>query len=303
MGNDVDWYQEVLKANINVHSMYTELRYAILEAGTVIMKYRGKVNNKGKAQKGDSTSAGSAFTDIDEIAQEIILARLYKVNPYAMVNAEEDTPLRKLFRGNDSDITLHLDPIDGTLSYVEGRDMFASGAAISMGDKFTHTLIYAPARGKLYSAYPGCCNVEAVDRDYSTSNFSIRTIFAKKVFSEKGVKVLKDLGFEVISDNYGAHVSSIDAILGNIAGVIHGFTNPHDMLVAAAFARSYNKIPYGIDGNEVTGKDLVMHMENGLPVYERIPVVGYFSDEAEERILPLMLDSALWDKKFSEKRT
>lgn len=285
----------------NVNFMYSVLKYAVVDAGAVIMRYRGKVQNKGKAQNGDSTPAGSAFTDIDEIAQEIILARVYKANPYAMVNAEEETPLRKLFKGNKSNIVLHLDPLDGTLSYFEGRDTFASGAAISIDDIFTHTVVYAPARGKLYTASVDGCNVDSIGLDYSTSNFSRKTLFAKKIFSEKGVKAVESLGFEVIPDNYGAHVLSLDAILNNIAGLIHGFTNPHDMLVAAAFARSKNKIPYGIDGKEVTGKGLAMRIEDGLPVYGRIPAVAYFSDEAKEKILPLMLDRALWDKKFLEK--
>lgn len=285
----------------SVNNLYITLQCAVMDTGKIIMNYRGKVKNKGKEYHSDATAAGMAFTDIDEIAQEIILAKLYNRNPKVMVNAEEDTPLRRLFKGNQNDITVHIDPIDGTLSYVDGKDTFSSGCAISIKGQFTHTIIHAPARGLLYHASPENHEILRIGKDYSASQFSKKTLFAKKIFSDKGIKALGKLGYEVIPDNYGAHVSSIDAILDDIAGVIHGFTNPHDMLVAAAFARAMNKIPHGTDGNEVTGKDLVMRIEDGLPVYERIPVVAYFSNEDKDKILPLMCDRLLWDKRFLEK--
>lgn len=281
--------------------LYCALQSSVMDAGKVMMSFRGKVQNKSKNQAGDLTEAGMAFTEVDEIAQEIILAKLYDVNPKFMVNAEEDTPLRKLFKGNQHDITVHIDPIDGTLSYLNGKDTFSSGCAISISGQFTHTIIHAPARGLLYTASPEGYEICKVSANSSISQFSKKTLFAKKIFSENGIKALEGLGYEVIPDNYGAHVSSIDAILDDIAGLIHGFTNPHDMLVAAAFARAKNKVPYGIDGKEVLGKDLVMRIEDGLPVYERIPVVAYFSNEDKDKILPLMLDKSLWSQKFLEK--
>lgn len=278
---------------------YHALKSGTIDAGMVMMKYRGKVENKGKP--GDHTEAGAALTVIDEIAQELILSKLYRANRRVMVNAEENTPLRKLFENNSGNVTVHLDPLDGTLSYLKNRGMFASGAAISVDGIFTHTVVYAPARGRLYSASPKEQGVVQISDYVAKDKFTEKTLFAKKIFSEKGIKLLEDLGYEVIQDNYGAHVTSLDAVLDDIAGVIHGFTNPHDMLIASAFARHYNKVPHGIEGKEITGKDLVMHMENGLPVYERIPVIGYFSNESKDKILPLMLDRALWDEKFIEK--
>ncbi len=286
---------------IIIQQIYKGLKSAAIDAGNVMMKYRGKVENRGKTRYEDSTAAGLAFTDIDVISQEIMLSRLYSIGANVMVNAEENTPLRKLFEGNISDVAVHIDPIDGTLSYLEGRGTFACGCAISIDGIFTHTIIYAPARGTLYSASPYSRGIALVSPDVSWDRFSKKTLFAKKVFSEKGLEALRSLGYDVIPDNYGAHVSSIDAILDDIAGVIHGFTNPHDMLVASAFARIFGKVPYGIDGMDVTSKDLVMRIENGLPIYERIPIVGYFSRKDKDKILPLMLDEALWDSKFLEK--
>src|SRR3989344_994180 len=100
-----------------------------LTAGNIIMKYRGKVVGKEKPKGlvgGDQAKGGLYVTDIDMEVQELFLERLFSLNKGVRINCEEETEKKEWFKGN-SGITVHQDPLDGTTSYLEGKEEFATG--------------------------------------------------------------------------------------------------------------------------------------------------------------------------------
>ncbi|MBI3421169.1 MAG: hypothetical protein HY006_03835 [Candidatus Sungbacteria bacterium] len=134
-----------------------------LRAGALAIRYQGKVQNQEKKNhelaRGAYRKESMAKTVVDEIVQELFLAELFTRFPQVSANVEEDTPLRHLFgnlpdKDRASAIVVHLDPIDGTLSYVSGNKEFTVGMVISDGlFRFTHSVIYAPGLRRIYTAY------------------------------------------------------------------------------------------------------------------------------------------------------
>ncbi len=255
-------------------------KFAVETGEEIIMKYRGKVRNKGK--KSDvKSAAGMAKTVIDEIIQELFLAELYKIAPCVRINVEEKTPLRYLFRSN-SGITVHLDPLDGTLSYVEGSDRFSIGCAIS-DDKnnFTHTVAYFPALRTLVYAAPNeagsiryYCNDEDVTLRWSDSPSAV--VYENRVFSETGKKALLDAGFEV-RETHCSHLCIAEVALKTVGAYIYRKSNPHDSMIPYAFAKSYGAKVVDETGNPITGINMDVSNHGGFCKFERLPFVFYYS--------------------------
>ena len=170
-------------------------------AGELLLMQRGSVVNIGKddpniIHSGEDPS-GAYLTVMDLLIQDAFLKRLHDVNPQARVNVEEDTELVRSFSPKEGEpCTVHQDPTDRTKSYTKGEsELFSTGYAISNQDNdFTHTVVYAPARGRImYTASPDGfeiyrCRVEgvpdisdAIEELGRTSSHVKRTALAKRI--------------------------------------------------------------------------------------------------------------------------
>lgn len=131
----------------------------ILQAGELATKSQGKVVNVGKETIEIDKSVverikqrGRAKTEIDEKIQEMLLLSIMNVlgKEGIRIDAEEDTPSKKLFNDLNAYLTVVLDPIDGTLEYVSGNDRYSINVGLIEKGKLLTTLIYSPFHKRLY---------------------------------------------------------------------------------------------------------------------------------------------------------
>ena len=103
----------------------------MLKAGTLAVEFQGKVSNLKKVADVDENAPqrikdrSQAKTEIDERVQEILLTCVYENFGVkgVKIDAEEDTPSRNLFIDVNTSFTVVIDPIDGTLEYLNGKKM------------------------------------------------------------------------------------------------------------------------------------------------------------------------------------
>ena len=92
------------------------LTLPVRQAAAAAHWLEGRVANNPKAE---DSAEKSALTDADCVSQEILVTALAELYPQVVLDAEEDTPAVKAFAANDSPYTVRVDPIDGTLRYLQ----------------------------------------------------------------------------------------------------------------------------------------------------------------------------------------
>jgi 3'(2'), 5'-bisphosphate nucleotidase len=110
----------------------------------------------------------SPVTEADRDAEAIILDGLRSAFPDIPVVAEEemsagDSP------GDIGDIFFLVDPLDGTREFVDHHDDFTVNIALVREGEPTVGVVYAPARGLLYSGRPGLAEEVLVSAEFEPS--------------------------------------------------------------------------------------------------------------------------------------
>ncbi|MBI2140136.1 hypothetical protein HYU14_04375 [Candidatus Woesearchaeota archaeon] len=154
--------EKLIEATFNLMKSHASL------AGQILLEMQPHIHNFGKKgdsiHEGEHDAGGTYKTVMDDLLQEAFLARLLGANPFARVNAEEETPLLEIFRGNDGKVcSVHQDPLDGTKSYVRQNPEFALGFAISqLNNLFPYSVVGIPARKMIYAASPAGAEIYEV---------------------------------------------------------------------------------------------------------------------------------------------
>ncbi len=232
--------------------------------------------------------------------QEGFLWELYKTGIKPRINCEEETSLKELFRMNlKSEYTVHQGPCDGTKPYLEGKDDFATGYGISDSrNNFTHTVIYAPARERIYIASPNENKVlnRRLEEVKDIINTDYKIIFSKRALNEKGKKEAEKAGFKV-NGVESAHCRIIDVALRNAGAYLYGKANPHDSLIPYAFAMGRDVSLFDINGKNV---NVSVKEENGFIKFDRVSSVIYINNENPHKktLLDILSDKKNLDENF-----
>jgi fructose-1,6-bisphosphatase/inositol monophosphatase family enzyme len=126
---------------------------AVRQAAALARRLEGLVPNRPKAD--EETAAKQALTSADTAAQELILAALLHHFPGVRLEAEEDTPSVRSFPA-ESDATVVIDPIDGTLhSYLEAGGPYAVIVGHALGGALDASLVALPREGLFFAAARG----------------------------------------------------------------------------------------------------------------------------------------------------
>lgn len=272
-----------------------QITEVMLKAGKLAIESQKNVRNIGKATEvlpNDSAfiqKMRSAKTVIDEEVQELLLSEVAKVlNPKEVkVDAEEETPSIKLFTGEK--ITLVVDPIDGTLEYLKGKDSYSICIGVIEKGKVIIALVYFPKRDTFYFINDGgdSCFVEHASKT-GLKNISLlkslQKISSKDIYRNNRVqnetRVLECLiskGYKIYDDSEN-RIPWPDGILKCISGeylaVIFHTPQIRDVLLGAILAN----IPggYAIDWK---GNPLIW------PAGGRIPGVVFGFDSCPQDIL------------------
>jgi 3'(2'), 5'-bisphosphate nucleotidase len=130
-----------------------------LDAGRVIMEFyeRGaKVD-----LKGDRTPV----TEADRAAEQIILRGLRKALPGIACVAEEEIACGAVVETTGASFIL-VDPLDGTREFIDRKGDFTVNIALIREHAPAIGVVYAPARGMIYSGRPGEACEAVVSSDF-----------------------------------------------------------------------------------------------------------------------------------------
>ncbi len=114
---------------------------AAKEAGKVILKYAGTIQNKNIKNEDPTDYA----TDADLEAEKIIVKIIETNFPKHSIVAEEETNLKK-----NSQYTWVIDPLDGSISFGSGIPSFSVAIALLENDIPVLGVIYNPSSDQLY---------------------------------------------------------------------------------------------------------------------------------------------------------
>ena len=208
------------------------LKTLVITGGIILTSLQGKVTNipKISALPVDKVRPSStAHTIADDLVQEVILEVLYTYLPDIRVHVEETTSRVKRFSNNTSKTCFHLDPLDGTLAYVQNRTDYAIGAAFTHDRVFTSSAIYFPATDRVYYAEKGTgVHVQTSLGEQLTFTRSSR---ASDKYLQKRcetyVPVVKNMHLEE-EDLRSAHQGMIAIAEGRARVQLYHLASPHD---------------------------------------------------------------------------
>ena len=150
-----------MTTKINPQHFLDALLPVVRQCSEASLIFYGNVADLGKAadttlRGSHAQNASSVLTAIDTALQDIILTVVLQHFPQVRCIAEEDTPLKRRFRGNrDSDYTVILDPIDGTLHYQRGDASYHICVGLARDGIMQAALVARPDENKIFSAVRG----------------------------------------------------------------------------------------------------------------------------------------------------
>jgi fructose-1,6-bisphosphatase/inositol monophosphatase family enzyme len=127
---------------------------AAWQAGAVAQHLQGHVPNVGK--QGSGTPESDALSLADLATQDVLLLRLAESFAGIAVDAEEDTPVVQRFaRATPHGALIVLDPIDGSLNYLDGSPDYAVMGSLIEHDRYVASVVHFPAHDATYWAIRG----------------------------------------------------------------------------------------------------------------------------------------------------
>jgi fructose-1,6-bisphosphatase/inositol monophosphatase family enzyme len=250
------------------------LRETVIPVGIMLNALRGRLYNSPKksdlpTQLADSKS--SAHTIADDLVQEVALEILQQHGRDFRINAEENTARTKIFSGDMNSYCYHLDPLDGTLSYLEGRDGFAVGAAFSRNLVFQATVVYFPAQDRVYLAQRGR-GVKVESSVGEELEFKRRTP-SSNYFIERRVEellpVVESMKLKSLT-SMGAHHGMITIAQGGARVLMYGRASPHDFGIPQVIVEEAGGVCTDIAGASIQYDES----------FNRVPLFLSFSSES-----------------------
>jgi len=120
----------------------------------------GQVADLGKAADtsltgGEAQAASGVLTALDSAFQDIILTAVLEHFPQVRCIAEENTPVKRRFRGNSSPYCVILDPIDGTLHFQRGDAPYHISLGLARDGQMEAAVVARPTEDKIFTATRG----------------------------------------------------------------------------------------------------------------------------------------------------
>lgn len=129
------------------HPLVNTAVTAARKAGDIIMRAYDNRHQIEVSQKG----LNDYVTKVDKYAEEVIIDTIHKSYPDHSILAEESGEKLK----KDSIHQWIIDPLDGTLNFINGFPHFCVSIAIKVNNTVQHGVIYDPVRNELFTASKG----------------------------------------------------------------------------------------------------------------------------------------------------
>ncbi|MGY5875542.1 MAG: inositol monophosphatase family protein [Candidatus Thorarchaeota archaeon] len=231
------------------------LLQTVIPGGIILNALRGNIENIPKESDlplGVADSTSTAHTVADDLVQEVALAILHNHMPEVSLNAEEKTPRTALFRNNENTLCYHLDPLDGTLTYTQGKDGYAIGAAFSDNRKFIASAIHFPALDRIYVSHRGAgVSLRTSMGDslaFQRQQPSAETYIQKR--SEKLLPIVEALNLDEF-DAMGAHHGMLAIAEGRARVLMYRLASPHDFGIPQVIVEEAGGICTDIEGKTI----------------------------------------------------
>ncbi|MBD3157841.1 MAG: hypothetical protein GF309_03540 [Candidatus Lokiarchaeota archaeon] len=235
------------------------LKHAIIPGGIILNHLQGRIENVPKESdlpdsKTDATS--TAHTIADDLVQEVVLEVLHSYMPHLRINAEESTPRTKIFRGEPENLCFHLDPLDGTYSYTQGRKDHAIGAAFSRNREFIASAIYFPAVDRVYLSKRGAgVKVETSTGEILAFQRKVEPdAFYSQKRTEKYLPIIRELGLAQF-DSMGAHHTMVAVAEGRVSVLMYHLASPHDFGIPQVIVEEAGGVCTDLNGEAVEYSD------------------------------------------------
>jgi myo-inositol-1(or 4)-monophosphatase len=115
-------------------------------AGDIIVRHSDNVDRIQVTAKGPN----EYFTDVDILAEQIIIKTILKAYPDHGILAEESG-----VHNGDADCVWIIDPLDGTTNFLHGFPSYAISIAVKIKNRIEHGVVYDPIRHECFSASRG----------------------------------------------------------------------------------------------------------------------------------------------------
>lgn len=152
------FYKEYL-GMIDKDAFLAAAALAARQVGIVARRLQGQIRDEGK-EVDLSHTGGDAYlarqkqakTAVDEMAQDILITALAPHLPLhtTVLDGEEETPGKALMPATDGEYVLVLDPIDGTVIYLDGGQTYAVNIGLFRNGAVEVALLYFPALDVAY---------------------------------------------------------------------------------------------------------------------------------------------------------
>ncbi len=264
------WYY----ASMNTEAVFDRLCLVVREAGIVAKMFQGHVRNEGKTHDAVTENESerlqalrSAKTLVDEVVQEIILNGLLEIlPPGTALDAEEDTPRAQLFTREGQGATLVLDPIDGTLEYLEGRDDYSICVALVEKGRMLLALVFFPARDFALAIAPDgkAYEYEKFGTE-GTKNTKLivlppaeKVVYKNSRVPEEVVRAIQAKDYSVLDDQDN-HIGASEAMFairsGKACAYVASTRQIRDILVGAILAKAEGGYASDWEGNPLVWPD------------------------------------------------
>ena len=138
---------------ISAREFVERMTLPLWQAAAAVRWLEGRVENFPK--RDEPTPAKAALTYGDCVSQEILLTALHAHYPWIEIEAEEDTPTAQRFSGNSTPERVLIDPIDGTLRYVQRDGYYAILLGLEREGRVEAALIALPQEDLVIRAVRG----------------------------------------------------------------------------------------------------------------------------------------------------
>ncbi|MEG1732937.1 MAG: inositol monophosphatase family protein [Longicatena sp.] len=280
---------------MNYLDIYKHLFTAMKQAGIVALALQSEIINEGKevehitAESAHHKAMRTAKTKVDELVQEMLLqALLPEYATLLSLDVEEETDTKMRYTREDYKYTLVLDPIDGTLEYINQKDTYSICAALLYEHDVKVALVYFPKRNILYGYEETMGSVvytkledcrwndyQKLDYQPKNSNIVYKNSRLDKCISER----LEQVGYLVIDDNENGLTcpdALIECMKGNAVAYFSDTRNIRDILLGAVIEKMKTGHAYTFTGDKAKWnmhgrqKEIVFTIYDKKNIFEKI---------------------------------
>lgn len=250
---------------IDPHAFVEFMKLLVVQGGAVALELRPHVRNIGKHTKTPRGSekdtrakaAREAKTAVDVAVQELVLAGLLRRFPQIKIAlTEEDTRSSRSFQDDTKKrYRFVIDPLDGTLPYIEGSDGFGILTGLVDRDSFAAAVLYYPGSDQLYWAVEHAGAYR--EQRGLTQRLDLAACRAKSPVVEINSRVIQqardalhNVGFEVdLVDD--AATAILRVAEGKVLAYCCHSRNLHDIAMAAFIAQEAGATVCSWDSTEI----------------------------------------------------